>query len=933
MPATVAAWVVSAFAASGAYAAVVYAVVYVAVSAAIYYGASLVLRNNQKNPSFINDAANRTQMVRQAAAARRIVYGQVKLSGPLAYIAASGSSNEYVHLVILLATHEVQEIGDIYLNDEVVPLDGSGNATGKYAGFVRVKKHLGTAGDAADSDLVSESAGAWTSAHTLSSIAYLYVRCKFDATLFSTGMPNFAAVVKGRKVYDPRSATTGYSTNAALCIYDYMTDTKFGLGALAADVDLTEIQAAANVCDEAVTLSTVPATSMVAGTTYTIATLGTTNFTSFGAAANTVGTTFVATAAGTGTGTVSVASALTESRYTVNGTVDTSEKPGNILEALLSAMAGRIVFAGGKWFIQAGAYRTPTVTITESELRGGISIQTKLSRRELVNGVKGVFVSPANNWQADDFPPVFSRVAAGSFVTGKRYTILEVGTTNFTAIGAASNTVGVSFTATGAGSGTGKADQYLGEDDGERCWLDVQLPYTTSGSMAQRLAKISLERSRRQITVKNPCMLHALKVQAGDNIMQSNTRMGWSSKVFEVTEFQFTSYDDSEGNPSLGIDLVQRETDSNVWVWAAEDITLPQAPTTNLYNPAIVPTPTGLTLLSDGTTLLQQNDGTVVPRLKVSWTAPSDQFVKSGGLAVIEYKDSGSGTWKEWTKPRGDLTEDFITDVVVGQTVDVRMRFMNVLGVFGAYCSTGSCLISGKTSLPTNPTSVTPHAPSSTYPCQPMVWVVSGGIMYSSVITFTDSADKDVVGYEFATHTSNSSAPSFAGFFVPAGVGKLQYDTGLLTPQYLWYRARNRSGTLSAYVYSGYNMNAYVAVPSGNMIVQNANDVNVSGVKTGAAGASSVRQVAARYPGTIGYSLTGGSPTETFNIDISNRGFNTKPDAGFIHCYTNYNLVAYYAHDAGGNSSTNAVVFVSTIDGTNIPAGVQGFSFEFVEHN
>jgi len=48
-------------------------------------------------------------------------------------------------------------------------------------------------------------------------------------------------------------------------------------------------------------------------------------------------------------------------------------------------------------------------------------------------------------------------ITAGSFVTDTKYTIVTVGTTDFTAIGASSNTVGVAFTATGAGSGTGTA--------------------------------------------------------------------------------------------------------------------------------------------------------------------------------------------------------------------------------------------------------------------------------------------------------------------------------------------------------------------------------------------------------------------------------------------------------------------------------------------
>jgi len=46
---------------------------------------------------------------------------------------------------------------------------------------------------------------------------------------------------------------------------------------------------------------------------------------------------------------------------------------------------------------------------------------------------------------------------AGSFITGQRYVITFVGTTSFTSIGAAANTVGTAFTATGPGTGTGTA--------------------------------------------------------------------------------------------------------------------------------------------------------------------------------------------------------------------------------------------------------------------------------------------------------------------------------------------------------------------------------------------------------------------------------------------------------------------------------------------
>jgi microcystin-dependent protein len=48
-------------------------------------------------------------------------------------------------------------------------------------------------------------------------------------------------------------------------------------------------------------------------------------------------------------------------------------------------------------------------------------------------------------------------VLAGSFVRGQTYTIVTVGTTDFRLVGASANTVGLSFNATAAGSGTGTA--------------------------------------------------------------------------------------------------------------------------------------------------------------------------------------------------------------------------------------------------------------------------------------------------------------------------------------------------------------------------------------------------------------------------------------------------------------------------------------------
>jgi hypothetical protein len=54
-----------------------------------------------------------------------------------------------------------------------------------------------------------------------------------------------------------------------------------------------------------------------------------------------------------------------------------------------------------------------------------------------------------------------NELTAGAFIIGHKYTITSVGNTDFTGIGASGNTVGVVFTATGVGSGTGQAKQTL----------------------------------------------------------------------------------------------------------------------------------------------------------------------------------------------------------------------------------------------------------------------------------------------------------------------------------------------------------------------------------------------------------------------------------------------------------------------------------------
>ncbi len=83
-----------------------------------------------------------------------------------------------------------------------------------------------------------------------------------------------------------------------------------------------------------------------------------------------------------------------------------------------------------------------------------------ITRRALITQTWDLWLEkfPEKTYIEIPMPPLQElSVTAGAFATGTVYRILTLGTTDFTLIGAASNAIGVVFTATGAGAGTGTA--------------------------------------------------------------------------------------------------------------------------------------------------------------------------------------------------------------------------------------------------------------------------------------------------------------------------------------------------------------------------------------------------------------------------------------------------------------------------------------------
>lgn len=108
----------------------------------------------------------------------------------------------------------------------------------------------------------------------------------------------------------------------------------------------------------------------------------------------------------------------------------------------ISAVAAPGIINAGS-FVIGTTYSVTSIGSTDFTLIGGLNV---IGTVFTATGVGAGTGTAATNI-----------VLAGSFLTNTVYTIASIGTTNFTLIGAASNTVGSSFTATGPGTGTGIA--------------------------------------------------------------------------------------------------------------------------------------------------------------------------------------------------------------------------------------------------------------------------------------------------------------------------------------------------------------------------------------------------------------------------------------------------------------------------------------------
>ena len=496
-----------------------------------------------------------------------VVYGRRKLGGTRVFVETSGADNQYLYICLVLCEGEIEAIDDVYIND-VLSTDS------KYSGLVSIDKKLGT--DTQTASSVLTPATSWTTSHTLKGVAYLGVRLTWDRDVFG-GIPEITAVVRGKKVYDPRTDTTAYRTNPAICLLDYLTNTRYGKGlpSSAFESGYTSWQTAANKCDTQVEPYT-------------------------------------------GGSDIDL--------FSCNAVLDVSKPIIDNVKILLSGMQGQLVYTQGIYKLIIEDDYTATYAFTEDNILGGISVVGE-KRKDRYNRVIATFANPSNNWQQDqvEYP--------------------EAGSSTYTTLKA--------------------------EDEGFELETRISLDTCTSIYQARNLAYTLLYRSRSQIKASFLATVDALQVAIGDIVTVTHSSLGWSSKKFRVTGLSLQA----DGN--VGVSL--HEHDATIYPYY-EGVEVPAAQTTTLPDPFSVAVPTSVTIASGENYQVTNDNGSTSPRMFISWSNSTDNFVD---YYVVQVKESTDTDWD--IEVRTDSSPVYISGIKSGTTYSVRIKSVNSLGVSSSW--------------------------------------------------------------------------------------------------------------------------------------------------------------------------------------------------------------------------------------------------------
>lgn len=405
-----------------------------------------------------------------------------------------------------------------------------------------------------------------------------------------------------------------------------------------------------------------------------------------------------------------------EKRYTCNGAFTTRAEPSTIVTNLLTSMGGLLWYGQGKWRMKAASWTTPTVSFDENDLRSPISLSTRHSRRDNFNSVKGTFAGDETDWQVTDYPEV----------TDPAFLVADNNVPNV---------------------------------------LDFPLPFTSSALTAQRLARISLNRNREQLTFSAAFGMRAFQVQVGDFVNITNTRFGWDNKAFEIVEWTLGLQDSLE----ITVNMTLREISEGVFTGA--DGSTFEGNNTLLPSASSGLTINNLTASGGGAT---QGDGTFINSVILDWDDVTNVFVDH---YEVDWKVKTDSVYSSTTTEQSGIE---IIPVVDGRLYEFRVRAVTVGGVKGAYATvefTGG----GDETAPGLPTSVT----------------ATGGFKYIT-IQWENPADADLNYVEiWEANTNNSGAATRIG--TSGGNNFQRTNLGISVTKWYFLKAVDYSGNASAF--------------------------------------------------------------------------------------------------------------------------------------
>lgn len=569
-------------------AIVAFIVDYYAVIQAVVAVASIAYSLNQASKAkaeatrsqFETIQRNARRNFRQPLTPRRIIYGRSRVGGPLIF--AHTRDKFEAHLLVAICGHQIQEVESVWLLNDQLPYSTTtgetyGRVSGKYGRTVIIWTFLGsptqdigeamrTAVDPRDTPNLGESMSLSAVIETtddFKGIAAIYAVTKAFSVTWEGQSPEFSAIVKGKKVFDPRTDTTVWSRNPALCAADYLVNY---LGFPYATIDEASLIAAADVCDEEVDLK----------------------------------------------------EGGTEPRYTADGVFIADQEHRDVLFTLARCMAGAIRYASGTWIIEAGAPKNTdgdTPRFTELDVLGGYSVSFDRPDRSLPNAVRGNFFDEVD-WQPASFPQYEDATAIAA--------------------------------------------------EGAVNWLDLDLPLTTSHTMAQRIARIELRRARFRRQLSITLDLRGMLAKPGDLVIYHAPEIGIEETVFEVDAFTFAKNGDTLGTR---LDLI--EYDSSIFDWDETvdelDMNRGEATIDNIRSRGVIDPEGTVTSYSVG-------GSSVSADIQIDWTNPTNseselKRVDISLLAKVETTD-GSDLF-EW--PDNAAVTSSITNGAETKTLSVSI--------------------------------------------------------------------------------------------------------------------------------------------------------------------------------------------------------------------------------------------------------------------